>query len=668
MSDLSITRDALRRSASQLPVSSYFDAALYERERGGLFQPGPRYVGHALAVPDVGDFHTLVHEGDGRALVRTADGIELLSNVCRHRQALMLRGRGRSPGSNIVCPLHRWTYDLHGALIAAPHFEQDPCLNLTNYPLQNWNGLLFEANGCKVATDLAGLGARADLDFSGYVYDRTHLHECDYNWKTFIEVYLEDYHVGPFHPGLSNFVSCDDLQWEMGRDYSVQTVGVAHSGGEALGRAGSPAYQRWQDAVMRFQNGKTPRFGAVWLTYYPGVMVEWYPQRAGGVDADPQGPAQDAQRGRVLLSRRDRGVRARVCPGPAGGLSRDLCRGRRDRPAHGRRPPSPDGARRRRRRPLPEPDGGRHAALPRVVPRALGDATVIPTTRGPSAPVLMLASAFLFSLMAVGVKWASEHYDVGELVFYRSLIGVLFITALARVRGTSLRTQMPSTHFWRSATGVASLALWFYSLGGLPLGTAMTLNYMSSVWMALFLLGGAVMLGAARVDGRLVASVLVGFAGVALVLRPTLEEQQLWHGLAGLLSGLLAAMAYLQVTALGRAGEPEARIVFYFSIGGLVLGALWMALHGASDHSPGGVALLLAIGLLGHDGADDDDARVPHRPYAVQRQPAVPGHRLFVHPGRAGLRRHGDPDGAGRHGADRGRRPGRHHPARAATT
>ncbi len=209
----------------------------------------------------------------------------------------------------------------------------------------------------------------------------------------------------------------------------------------------------------------------------------------------------------------------------------------------------------------------------------------------------MLASAFLFSLMAVGVKWASEHYDVGELVFYRSLIGVLFITALARVRGTSLRTQMPSTHFWRSATGVASLALWFYSLGGLPLGTAMTLNYMSSVWMALFLLGGAVMLGAARVDGRLVASVLVGFAGVALVLRPTLEEQQLWHGLAGLLSGLLAAMAYLQVTALGRAGEPEARIVFYFSIGGLVLGALWMALHGASDHSPGGVALLLAIGL-----------------------------------------------------------------------
>jgi S-adenosylmethionine uptake transporter len=95
-----------------------------------------------------------------------------------------------------------------------------------------------------------------------------------------------------------------------------------------------------------------------------------------------------------------------------------------------------------------------------------------------------------------------------------------------------------------------------------------------------------------------VAAVLTGFAGVALVLRPTFEQQQLWHGLAGLLSGLLAAMAYLQVTALGRAGEPEERIVFYFSTGGLIVGALWMLVQGASAHSPHGLALLLAIGLL----------------------------------------------------------------------
>jgi len=218
--------------------------------------------------------------------------------------------------------------------------------------------------------------------------------------------------------------------------------------------------------------------------------------------------------------------------------------------------------------------------------------------RGPSAPLLMLGAALLFSVMAVCVKWASAQYSAGEMVFYRSLIGALFVATFARVRGSSLRTTVPAMHFWRSASGVASLTLWFYAIGGLPLATAMTLNYMSSVWMALFLLGGVVLLGAARVDGRLVAAVLTGFAGVALVLRPTLEQQQLWHGLAGLLSGLLAAMAYLQVTALGRAGEPAERIVFYFSLGGLGVGALWMVLQGASAHSPRGLALLLAIGLL----------------------------------------------------------------------
>jgi drug/metabolite transporter (DMT)-like permease len=140
--------------------------------------------------------------------------------------------------------------------------------------------------------------------------------------------------------------------------------------------------------------------------------------------------------------------------------------------------------------------------------------------------------------------------------------------------------------------------LWFYAITGLPLATAMTLNYMSSVWMALFLVGGAVLVGGQRLDPRLVIAVLTGFVGVVLVLRPTVEQQQLWHGLIGLLSGVLAAMAYLQVTTLGRIGEPEERVVFYFSVGGMVGGGLWMLVQGAAPHTSIGAGLLLAIGLL----------------------------------------------------------------------
>ena len=215
-----------------------------------------------------------------------------------------------------------------------------------------------------------------------------------------------------------------------------------------------------------------------------------------------------------------------------------------------------------------------------------------------SAAWLMVLASFLFATMGVCVKLASGQYSAGEIVFYRSLTGALLMLVLCRRQRVRLGTAVAAMHFWRSLSGVVALMLWFYAIGALPLATAMTLNYMSSVWMALFLLGGAAMMGSGRIDGRLVATVLLGFCGVALILRPTIEQEQLWHGLMGLLSGMISATAYLQVSALARAGEPDARIVFYFSIGGIAAGLLTMLWTGMHGHTPIGAALLLAIGVL----------------------------------------------------------------------
>jgi S-adenosylmethionine uptake transporter len=224
-----------------------------------------------------------------------------------------------------------------------------------------------------------------------------------------------------------------------------------------------------------------------------------------------------------------------------------------------------------------------------------------------SAPLLMLGASLLFALMGAGVKLASATYGAGEIVFFRAAVGLLVMGAVLRLRDIPAATPVPAMHFWRSLCGATALCLWFYAIGGLPLGTAVTLNYMSSVWIALFLIGGAALLAAPgsqnSIDGRLVASVLAGFAGVALVLRPTLAQDQLWHGLCGLLSGMLAAMAYLQVSALGRAGEPEERVVFYFSLGGMLagLGVAWVSsgsLEALTRHTAYGLALLVGIGLL----------------------------------------------------------------------
>ena len=211
----------------------------------------------------------------------------------------------------------------------------------------------------------------------------------------------------------------------------------------------------------------------------------------------------------------------------------------------------------------------------------------------------MVVACMLFAAMGVVVKLASALYGTGEIVFYRGVVGTLMMAAWSHHLGTGLRTAVPGMHLRRSASGVAALMLWFYAIGALPLATAVTLNYMSSVWMALFMVGAALVLGRARVDGRLVLTVLLGFAGVVLVLQPSLAQNQ-WRGaVAGLASGMLSALAYLQVTALGRAGEPEPRIVFYFSLGGVAGGLAWaLASGGLHGHTPYGFALLLATGAL----------------------------------------------------------------------
>lgn len=212
----------------------------------------------------------------------------------------------------------------------------------------------------------------------------------------------------------------------------------------------------------------------------------------------------------------------------------------------------------------------------------------------------MLGAAFLFALMAVCVKLAAARYGAAEIVMYRSLFGAAVIALWARLRGGSLRTGVPAMHAWRAGVGVTALLLWFYAIGGgLPLATAMTLNYMSSVWMALFLIGAAALRGGSRVDPRLLLAVLAGMAGVALVLQPTVAQDQLGHGLAGLASGMFAALAYLQVAALGRAGEPDYRVVFYFCIGGVAVGGgLALAQGGFAAHDARGALLLLAVGVL----------------------------------------------------------------------
>lgn len=95
----------------------------------------------------------------------------------------------------------------------------------------------------------------------------------------------------------------------------------------------------------------------------------------------------------------------------------------------------------------------------------------------------------------------------------------------------------------------------------------------------------------------LIAAIALGFTGVALLLRPSLDTGELIAGSAGLLSGLLAGIVYIHVTQLGRAGEPDWRTVCYFTLICTLGGGLWMLLHQSTPATGEDLALLLGMGL-----------------------------------------------------------------------
>lgn len=270
MSEFAAQRQ-LHPAGVQLPVDWYADPDVYLREQQAIFAPGPHYVGHALMVPEPGDYHTLAWMDHARTLVRNGRGVELLSNVCRHRQALLLEGRGRA--QNIVCPVHHWTYDLSGALLGAPHFGDCPQLRLEPTPLTSWKGLLF-AGTRDVAAELADFGPAADFDFSGHVFDHADIVDLPFNWKTFLEIYLELYHVEAVHPGVRQFVDPGVFRWQFGEHWSNQVMGVYRN----LRNPGTPAYARYQEMLLAYRGGKPPKYGTQWSIYYPDVMMEWYPE------------------------------------------------------------------------------------------------------------------------------------------------------------------------------------------------------------------------------------------------------------------------------------------------------------------------------------------------------------------------------------------------------
>ena len=217
----------------------------------------------------------------------------------------------------------------------------------------------------------------------------------------------------------------------------------------------------------------------------------------------------------------------------------------------------------------------------------------------------MLFASFAFAAMGAGVKLASEFYSTSELLMYRGLIGTLVLLAAVRHQGGTFRTSFAAAHAWRSVVGVISLWLWFFAISRLPLATAVTLNYMAPIWIAAWMFAIGWWHGSKLPEWPLVLAIAMSFFGVTLVLQPAIETNQWLGGLAGVCSSVISAAAYMQVRKLGQMGEPEYRVVFYFSVS-TTLAGLAGALAGDGpqgavfqSHTLYSGALLLGIGIFG---------------------------------------------------------------------
>ena len=184
----------------------------------------------------------------------------------------------------------------------------------------------------------------------------------------------------------------------------------------------------------------------------------------------------------------------------------------------------------------------------------------------------MIAASFLFACMGVCVKFAAATHSAVEITFYRSFISLLMMYPLVRLRGVPLATPHWRWQVTRGIVGFSALFSYFYALTLLPLATAVTLNYTSAIFLALYLA-----LAGWQMRKGMLGALAVGLFGVVLLLRPTFHADQLVGGLIGLGSGVLAGMAYFSVRELGARGEPETRTVFYFSLVSSVGAALWLA-------------------------------------------------------------------------------------------
>jgi choline monooxygenase len=198
------------------------------------------------------------------AVQKLKNEITLISNSCLHRGSIIINKKQPFNGTS-VCPIHKWSYDQKGNLLGKPFDNASGCLE--TFKTSTWNNLVFKG-------DFKGIDFPHHLkdyfDMSNFVHTKTDIMKINSSWEIFMEIYLDLYHVEPYHQGLGSFVDLKNYKWHFGKNWSLQEV--------SLNKDLNKTSNRYFDQLKKLIISKYPEtsLGALWFAIYPNIMIEWY--------------------------------------------------------------------------------------------------------------------------------------------------------------------------------------------------------------------------------------------------------------------------------------------------------------------------------------------------------------------------------------------------------
>ncbi len=178
----------------------------------------------------------------------------------------------------------------------------------------------------------------------------------------------------------------------------------------------------------------------------------------------------------------------------------------------------------------------------------------------------IITAELMFASMGASIRFVSDDLNNPMVVFARNLLGMLFIVPwLIRGGIDSFKTRVPHLHLLRGVAGVSAMYCFFYAIANMPLADAMLLKLSAPLFIPLV----ALFWLKERFTWHVVAALLVGFGGVAIILTPDLNQANT-VSLIALAGGAFAAVAKVTVRRLSRS-ESGILIVFYFACSGLLI-------------------------------------------------------------------------------------------------